>query len=91
LINTDSDTANHWNELGDPNGRAREGTEGAEGDCNPIRRRISINSTTQISQGLNHQPKSTHGQTHVSRYICSKGWAYLTSMGGETLGSVKAG
>jgi hypothetical protein len=30
----------------DPNGRARGGTEGAEGDCNHIGRTISTNQAT---------------------------------------------
>jgi hypothetical protein len=42
------------------------------------------------SQGLNHQPKSTHGGTHGSSCIYSRGWPYLASMGGEALGPVKA-
>jgi hypothetical protein len=37
----------------------------------------------QSSQGLNHQPKSTHGGTHGSSRICSRGWPYWASMGGE--------
>jgi hypothetical protein len=45
------------------NGRDRGKSEGAEGVCNPIGRTISINQTSQSSQGLNHHPKSTHGGT----------------------------
>jgi hypothetical protein len=45
---------------------------------------------SQSSQGLNHQPKSTHGKTHDSSCICSRGWPSRSSMGGETLGPVKA-
>jgi hypothetical protein len=45
------------------------GTEGAERDCNLIRRTLSTNWTTQSSQGLNHHPKSIHG----SRYTCIRG------------------
>jgi hypothetical protein len=44
----------------------------------------------QISQGLNHQPKNTHGGTHGSNFICSRGWPSRSSMGGEALGPVKA-
>jgi hypothetical protein len=41
--------------------------------------------------GLNHKTKSTHGGgTPSSSHICSKGWHCGTSMGGETLGPVKA-
>jgi hypothetical protein len=50
--------ASHLFEPGDLYGRAWGRTEGAEGDCNPIRRTISTNWTTQSTQGLNHQPKS---------------------------------
>ena len=45
---------------------------------------------SQSSQGLNHQPKSTHGKTHDSSCICSRGWPSRSSMGGESLGPVKA-
>jgi hypothetical protein len=56
------------------------------------RRNNSINQPDpQSSQGLNHQPKSTHGGTDDSNYICSRGWPCWSSMGGETLGPVKAG
>ena len=50
----------------------------------------STNQSTQSSQGLNHQPKSTHGGTHGSSYICSRGLPCLTSVGGEAPGPVKA-
>jgi hypothetical protein len=40
--------------------------------------------------GLNHQPKSTHGGTQGSSWVCSRGWPYGTSMRGEALGPVKA-
>jgi hypothetical protein len=43
----------------------------------------------QSSQGLYHQPKSTHGGTHGSSCICSRGWPCGTSMRGEALGPVK--
>jgi hypothetical protein len=87
--------ANHWTEYGVPNGGVRERAEGAEGVCIPIGG--TTNATNQItphhpqsSQGLNHQPKSTHGGTHGSGCICNRGWLYLASMGGEALGPVKA-
>jgi hypothetical protein len=41
-------------------------------------------------QGLNHQPKSTHGGTHGSSRICSRGYPYRTSVRWEALGPVKA-
>jgi hypothetical protein len=68
------DAANHWTEHRVPNGGVRERTEGAEGVCNPIgRTTISTNQILQNSQGLNHQPKSTHGGTHGSSHIYSRG------------------
>jgi hypothetical protein len=76
-------TTNPWAGPGDSNGRTSGKTEEAKGDCNPIGSTISTNWTTQNTLGLNHQPKNTHGGTHGSRYICSRGWPYLTSMGGE--------
>ena len=81
---------NHLTKNGDPNGGVRGRTEGAEGIHNPIGRKTSPNQNPQSSQGLNHKPKSIHGGTHGSSYICSRGWSYLASMGGEALGPVEA-
>ena len=85
-------TANHWTEHGVPNGGVRERTEGAERGLQPHRKNsnIIINQTLQSSQGLNHQPKSTHGGTHGSSCLCSRGWPCQSSIGGEILGSVRA-
>jgi hypothetical protein len=48
-----------------PKGGVRERTEGAKGVYNPVgKTTISTNQTPQSSQGLNHQPKSTHRVTH---------------------------
>jgi len=44
----------------------------------------------QCSQGLNHQPMSTHGVNHGSSHICSRGWHCPASIGGKALGPVKA-
>ena len=53
---TDADTANHWTEPGEPNGRVRGRAGGAEEDCNPIgRTTIPTKQTSQSSQGLNRQ------------------------------------
>ena len=82
--------ANNWTEQVFPNRGVRGRTEEAEGVCNPIGRTIATNLTTQSSPGLNYQPKSTHGGSHGSSRICSRGWPYLASMGGETLGPVEA-
>ena len=51
---------------------------------------ISTNQSSQSSQGLNYQPKNTHGGTHGSSDICSRGWLCWTSKAGEALGSEKA-
>jgi hypothetical protein len=48
-------TANHWTEPRDPSERIRGRAEGAEGECNPIRRTtVSINWTLQSSQAISH-------------------------------------
>jgi hypothetical protein len=83
--------ANHWAEQGVPNGGVREKTEGAEGVCNPVGgTTISTNQTPQSSQGLNHQPRSTHGGTDGFSCIGSRGWPCWASMRGEAFGPVKA-
>jgi hypothetical protein len=83
-------TAKYWIDHGDCNGGVRGRTKGAEGICNPIgRTTISTNQTPQSSQGLNHQPKSTHGETHGSIWMCSRGLPYLASKGGEPLDIVE--
>ena len=84
--------ANHQTKHRDPNGGVRERTKGAEGVCNFIgRTTISINQTSETCQGLNHQPKTTHGGTHGSSCMCSRGCPCQASMGGEGPGPVKAG
>ena len=51
---------NHRTEHRDPNGGAKERTEGAEGVYNPIgKTTISTNQTPQSSKGLKHQPRWT--------------------------------
>jgi hypothetical protein len=50
---------------------------------------IPTNQTsTQSSQGLNHQPKNTHGETNGSSYICNREWPCIASVE-EVLGPVK--
>ena len=78
--------AKHWSKAGDPSGRVRGRTEGAEGNCSPIGRRTS-NWTPQSSQGLNNQQKSTRVSPWL---ICSRGLPDLESTRGEVLGSVEA-
>jgi hypothetical protein len=51
---------------------------------------ILTNQTPQSSQGLNHQTKSTHGATHGSSHIYSRGWPWWASIGREALGPLKA-
>jgi hypothetical protein len=83
-------SANHWTEQKVPSGVARERTEGAKGACSPIGETpIWTKQYSQSSQGLNHQPKNTHGGTHGSSYICRREWPCWTSMGGEALGPEK--
>jgi hypothetical protein len=76
-----------WTNHGVPNGGAKESAKGAEGVYSSIG---GTNQYSQSSQGLNHQPKSTHGRTHGSSRICSTEWPCRTSMGEEALGPVKA-
>jgi hypothetical protein len=80
-------SVNHWTEHKIPSGGARERTKGAEGACSPIEgTTISTNHYPQSSQGLNHQPMSTHGRTQGSSCIYNRGWPCETSVGGEALG-----
>ena len=76
--------ANHLTKCRDPNGGVRGRTEGDERVCNPIGETISTNQTPQSTN------QSTHGGTHGSSRICSRGWPYGTSMGGEVLDPMKA-
>jgi len=73
---------------GVPNGEVIERTEGDERICNTLGR--TVMSTNQTSQGLKHQPKSTHGETHGSSPMCSRGGPCGSSMGGEAFDPVKA-
>ena len=47
---------------------------------------VSTGQTSQTSQELDHQPKSTHGEAHNSVHICGRGWPCWTSVGGAALG-----
>ena len=79
----------HCTEHSISNEGARESTQGAEGVCSPIGgTTIWTKQYLQISLGLNHQPKKTHGGTYGSSCICSREWA-SQSMWGEALGPVK--
>jgi hypothetical protein len=82
--------ANQWTEHRVPNGGARERTQRVGGVCSSIGgTTIRTNQYPQRSLGLTHQPKKTHGGTHGSSCICSRGWPSRSSTGGEALGLVK--
>jgi hypothetical protein len=64
----------HWTEHRVTNEGARERTQGAEVVTSPIGgTTIWTIQYTLSSQRLNHQPKNTHGGTHGSSCICSRG------------------
>jgi hypothetical protein len=63
-------------------------TERTEGICNPIGR--TTMSIKQISQGLNHKPRSVHGETYGSSHICNRGWPLWVSVEEEAIRTVKA-
>jgi hypothetical protein len=66
-------TVIHWTEHRAPNEGSRERTLGAEGVCSPIERTtIWTHQYPQSFQGLNHQPKNTHGGTLGFSCICIK-------------------
>jgi len=44
-----------------------------------------LNTCIVNSQGLNHQPKTTHGGINGSICICRRGLLYLALMGEETI------
>jgi hypothetical protein len=75
-----------------PNGEVRARNVGAEGGLQPHRKSHNFNQSVppKSSQGLNHQPKNTHGGTHESSCMCSREWPCWVSMGGEALGPGKA-
>jgi hypothetical protein len=70
-------TSKHWTEHEVLNGGVRERTEGAEGVCNTIGRKISTNQTT---------PKFSGTKPLTKEYR----WHCLASIGGKALGPVKA-
>jgi hypothetical protein len=57
----------------------------------PTGRTISTNQAFQISQRLDHQPKSTYGGSPDFSRTYSRGCPCQASMGGEVLGPLKAG
>jgi hypothetical protein len=65
-------------------GEVSRRTEVIERVCNPIEwTKNSNNQIPQSSQGLNHQPKCTHGGTHCSSCICSRGLIVLSGINGK--------
>jgi hypothetical protein len=62
--------------------------------CRPIGRATVLTNWTspppQSFQELNHRREGTHGATHSSSHMCSRGWPCQASMEGETLGLVGA-
>jgi hypothetical protein len=81
-------TSIHWTEH---NKGSSERTQGAEQFCSPIGgTTVWTNQYPQSSQGLNHQPKFTHGGTCGSSCIYSRGWCSRLLMVGDSLGPVKA-
>ena len=88
LTNTEADANNQlldwaWR----PNGRAGGWSRGAEGAYSPMgRTMISATQMPQDSQGLNNQPRGTHGSSQK----CGRGRPCWASVGGMVLGQVKA-
>jgi hypothetical protein len=81
--------ANDQNDLRDPSREAGRSTGKAEGVCNPIGRTMLAAQIRQCSQGTRAPTKECKGKIHGSRYIFSRAWSCLTSMGEETLGPVE--
>jgi hypothetical protein len=72
---------------GVPDEGVGEGAEGAEGVYSPMEgARVSTGQIPQSSQVLDHQPKTTHVETHGAGRIPGRGWPCWTSVGGESLG-----
>jgi hypothetical protein len=84
--------ANHWTKHRVHNGGVRETTEGPEEVCNTTGRITISNNQTPPELPTTKLPTKEyiHGVTHGSSHICSRGWPYLTSVGGEALGPMKA-
>jgi hypothetical protein len=81
-----------WTEHRVPYEGARVRTQGIKGVYSSIGGTIILtNQYPQSFQGLNQQPKSTHGGTQGSSYIHSRGWPnrHQSSTGGGALGPVK--
>ena len=83
---------NAWSQPPDwawePSGGAGGRNGGAEGDCNPIGRRMLAGQSTHCSQKLDQEPRTVQTGSYGFSCIYSRGWPCLTSMGGEALGHV---
>ena len=64
-------------------GRVEGRTEGAEGDCNPIRR-TKVSTNLDPSQLPEYKPK-TNGLVHHPWHMCSWGLPCMASMGEDML------
>ena len=82
-------TANHQTEPGDPFGKDRGRTKGAEGDYNPTgRTTISINvDPSELPE--TKPPKSIHGMVYGPWHICSRGLPCLASVRDSVPNSVE--
>jgi hypothetical protein len=54
-------------------------------DCKSQATRKSTVWLCLLEMAGNHQPKRTHGGTHGSSCMCSRGWPYMASMEGRPL------
>jgi hypothetical protein len=80
---------NHWTEHGVPDGEVRERTERSEEVCSSIGGTKMSTNQTPFPGTKPPTKEYTHGVTHDSSDICSRGWPCQISMGGEALGPVQ--
>lgn len=84
-------TTKYHTECEVPSGEVRARIEGAEEICNPIERTTIPTKWTPSPQKLPvTKPKSIHGVTHDSSWICRRGLPYWVSLGVEALRPVEA-
>ena len=83
-------TSTHLTEHRVPNEGAREKTQGVEGVFSSIGGTKSMNQPVPPELPGTKPPTKeyTHGGTHGSSCICSKGWPSWPSVGGEAIGPV---
>jgi hypothetical protein len=80
---------NHQTELRDSSGGDDRRTGGAEGDCSPIRNYNMSCPDHPLLPGSRPPTKEYREGFYGSRYIGSREWICLTSMGGEALDLVE--